>query len=105
MRHPAYYGLKAIVYSGLGKYNDSYSVYEEALDDYPEYKGLWMGRLDLMISTKKYKKAGVYINSLVDKYPNDNDLWFFEIKFIFLQISVYSRTIAEEIVSVVNKSV
>jgi hypothetical protein len=38
-------------------------------------------------------------------WGHDKDLWFFEIKFIFLQISVYSRTIAEEIVSVVNKSV
>lgn len=38
-------------------------------------------------------------------WGHDKDLWFFEIKFIFLQISIYSRTIAEEIVSAVNKSV
>jgi predicted Zn-dependent protease len=74
-KHPAYLSLKAITYGGLNKYKAALTVYEESLSNYPDYKGLWIGKVDLMMTVKQYKAAGQYIKTLLDKYPNDNDLW------------------------------
>jgi len=74
-KHPAYFFLKASIYGALGKYKQAYVLYEEALGNYPDYKGLWLGKVDLMINAKQYKQAGQNIKTLLDKYPNDNDLW------------------------------
>ncbi|MBY0379339.1 MAG: M48 family metalloprotease, partial [Burkholderiales bacterium] len=73
--HPAFYSLKALAYAKTGKINDAQKIYEQALSLFPNYKGLWIGRVDVVISAKQFKLAGAYLSSLSDQYPNDIDIW------------------------------
>jgi predicted Zn-dependent protease len=73
--HPAYFSLKAQILMALNKYNDSNKVYLQALESYPNYKGLWLGQVDLYIKSKDMKRVAVQLDDLSQLYPNDGDIW------------------------------
>ena len=73
--HPAFYSLKALAYGNAGKITDAQKIYDQALSLFPNYKGLWIGRVDVVISAKQFKLAGNYLSNLSDQYPNDIDIW------------------------------
>lgn len=74
-KKPAYYSLKALAYKNLKSYKQSAKVYAEALSMFPDYKGLWIGQVDMDISAKQYKKAAADLHDLATKYPDDIDIW------------------------------
>ena len=74
-RHPAYFSLKAQILTALNKYSESNKVYNQGLDIYPNYKGLWLGQIDLNLKAKDIKKVAVQLENLSLLYPNDGDIW------------------------------
>ena len=75
IKHPAYVGLKAQILSGLSKYTEANNVYIQGLKNYPTYKGLWLGQIDLYIKSKNLKTAINKLENLSQLYPNDVDIW------------------------------
>ncbi len=75
INHPAVLNLRALTTFHCGDVKKALEIYEMALDSYPNYKALFIGRVDLYINTKNYKSAIPLLNSLTNIYPNDLDIW------------------------------
>ncbi|MFN8770283.1 MAG: M48 family metalloprotease [Neisseriaceae bacterium] len=90
--HPAFYSLKAQAYGKMNNYKASSKVYDQALSIYPDYKGLWIGKVDTEIGAKQYKKAASELHELSIKYPNDTDIWT-RIAFIYSDANLNNQQI------------
>ena len=75
INHPAVLGAKALILVANKSYKQAANVYEKALDSYPEYKGLWLGQVDLYLNSKQLIKAGQKLDSLGQLHPGDIDIW------------------------------
>jgi predicted Zn-dependent protease len=75
INHPAYFSLKALAYSASKSFSEARRVYEQGLSAYPDYKGLWIGQVDMEIRAKELKQAAKYLLGLAQQYPNDLDIW------------------------------
>lgn len=73
--HPATLCLSAQLYAVSKNYNAATKIYEQGLSSYPSYKGLWLGQVDLFLSTKQYKLAEKHLDDLSGSYPHDSDVW------------------------------
>lgn len=73
--HPAVLSLKARDYTGIKKFAIAQDIYVNAQLNYPNYKNLWLGEVDLYMYSHQFKKAENKINDLLQTYPNDIDLW------------------------------
>lgn len=75
VNHPAFYSIKAQSYANLVNYKDARLVYQQGLSLFPDYKGLWLGQIDMEIKAKQFKIAGDYLSALSIQYPGDLDIW------------------------------
>lgn len=73
--HPAILGLRARQLIAMRNFNLADQLYDRALADYPNNKGLWMGQLEFLIGIKNYTKAGSRLDKLVQNFPKDPDVW------------------------------
>jgi predicted Zn-dependent protease len=73
--HPASISLKAQLFAATNNFAMSNKIYQIGLDSYPTYKNLWLGRVDLFISSKHYKEAAKSLDDLSQSYPQDSDVW------------------------------
>jgi beta-barrel assembly-enhancing protease len=75
LNHPAVISAKALILSAGKNYKQAANVYSTALDSYPDYKGLWIGQVDLYLNSKQLSKASGKLDSLGQVYPGDIDIW------------------------------
>lgn len=73
--HPAVISLLAQLYMGTNNFNQADKTYSIGLDNYPTYKNLWLGYVDLFMSAKKYSVASKRLDDLSQSYPGDSDVW------------------------------
>jgi predicted Zn-dependent protease len=73
--HPAVIALWARLYAQLNNFTMANKLFIQGLSNFPQYKNLWLGQVDLFMQFKKYKEAGVLLDNLSQSYPNDNDIW------------------------------
>ncbi|MCC2625217.1 MAG: hypothetical protein K0R14_1090 [Burkholderiales bacterium] len=83
--YPIVLSLKAQILMALKNYKIADKVFVEALSNYPNYKSLWLGQVDLYLASKQYNPASRKLDTLAQKYPNDLDIWL-------RQTSLYSDT-------------
>ena len=72
---PIVLGLQAQLLVGVKNYKLADKLYKQALNDYPNYKSLWMGQLNLYFAIKNYSEAEFKLTELTHKYPDDLDVW------------------------------
>jgi predicted Zn-dependent protease len=73
--HPIIIGLKAQQFIARGNYKVAALLYQEALVNYPNHKGLWMGQLEFLIASKEYSKAEAGVEQLTQTHATDANLW------------------------------
>jgi predicted Zn-dependent protease len=83
--HPIVLSLKAQILMAQKNYRDADKVFTEALSNFPTYKSLWLGQVDLYLASRQYNPASKKLDTLAQKYPNDLDIWL-------RQTSLYSDT-------------
>jgi len=83
--HPIVLGLNAQILLGAKNYAAANKLYSEALENYPGYKALWLGQVDVYLNSKNYPLASSKLDSLSQLYPDDTDIWL-------RQASLYSDT-------------
>lgn len=83
--HPIVLGLNAQILLAMKNYSAASRAYEEALENYPGYKSLWLGQVDVYLNSKNYVMAASKLDSLSLSYPDDQDLWL-------RQASLYADT-------------
>lgn len=83
--HPVVLSLKAQILMAVKNYKAADKVFGDALDKYPTYKSLWLGQVDLYLSSRQYSIASKKLDSLGQTYPNDVDVWL-------RQVSLYADT-------------
>ena len=75
INHPAVLSAKALILVAGKNYKQAASIYEKALDSYPDYKSLWLGQVDLYLNSKQSVKASSKLDSLGQTHPGDIDIW------------------------------
>ena len=73
--HPAVISLKAQILSAIGNYKDADAIFSKWLENYPNYKSLWLGKADLLLKQKKYIELSNYLDLLTRTHTDDLDLW------------------------------
>lgn len=73
--HPMTLGLKALQLIAVGNTKLADTLYDQALQDYPNHKGLWMGQIQFLISTRNYPKAANRLDTLAQTNTSDPDVW------------------------------
>lgn len=73
--HPAVLNLKALISFNLGDIKKALNIYDQALESYPNYKALFLGRSDLFMHVKDYREASKQLDNLSNIYINDSDIW------------------------------
>ncbi|MCX8514897.1 MAG: M48 family metalloprotease [Burkholderiales bacterium] len=73
--HPAVIALWARTYAQLNNFALANKFFIQGLSNFPHYKNLWLGQVELFIQFKKYKEANLLLTNLSQNYPNDNDIW------------------------------
>ncbi len=73
--HPIVIGLKARQLIAAKNYPLADKLYDQALGDFPNHKGLWMGQLEFLIASKNYPKAAGRLNLLAQSNASDPDVW------------------------------
>lgn len=75
MNHPIILGLRAklLIASRENKLADK--LYDQAVESYPNHKGLWMGQLEFLIAGNGYSKAGARLDELAQTNASDPDVW------------------------------
>ncbi len=75
LRHPIIIGLKARQLIAMRNYKLADSLYDQALESFPNHKGLWMAQLEFLIETKNYPKAALRLDDLSQDIATDPDVW------------------------------
>lgn len=83
--NPIVLGLKAQILMAAKNYKAAEKIFGDALDNFPAYKALWLGQIDLYLNSRQYAKAVNRLDSLAQSYSNDVDIWL-------RQVSLYSDT-------------
>lgn len=83
--NPIVLSLKAQILMSQKNYKTADKVFGDALSNFPSYKGLWLGQVDLYINSKQYAKAAGKLDNLAQTYPSDVDIWL-------RQVSLYADT-------------
>lgn len=73
--HPGIISLNAANQVGLYNFTQAYKLYDDGLSNYPSYKSLWIGQVDLLIKSKKYKEAANKLEDLSQRFSSDVDVW------------------------------
>ena len=73
--NPIVLGLKARQLVAVNDNKLADKLYDQALDDYPNHKGLWMGQLEFLINSRNYVKAAQRLDNLVQTNSSDPDVW------------------------------
>lgn len=73
--NPIVLSLKAQIMLADKNYKAADKIFVSALDNYPMYKSLWLGQVDLYLSSKRYGLAGIKLDNLSQSYPSDIDVW------------------------------
>ena len=73
--HPAVISLQALLYAANNNFELANETYALGLDQYPTYKNLWLGQVDLYINTKKFMLASHSLEEQSLYYPLDLDIW------------------------------
>lgn len=73
--HPIILGLRARLLIAVRNYKQADKVYDHSIASYPNHKGLWMGQLEFLISSKNYKKAASRLELLIQDNAKDPDTW------------------------------
>ncbi|HMT01860.1 MAG TPA: M48 family metalloprotease [Burkholderiales bacterium] len=73
--NPIVLSLKAQLAVASKNYILAEKLYKEALINFPEYKTLWLGEIDLYFASRQLTKVSQKLQELSELYPNDVDIW------------------------------
>jgi predicted Zn-dependent protease len=73
--NPIILSLKAQLAVASKNYILAEKLYKEALINFPEYKTLWLGEVDLYFASRQLNKVSKKLEELSELYPNDVDIW------------------------------
>jgi predicted Zn-dependent protease len=75
LNNPMIIGLKARLLIAKGDMPLANRLYDNAIADYPNHKGLWMAQLEFLIMQKNYLHADQRLSVLAQQFPEDPDVW------------------------------
>ncbi|RTL01408.1 MAG: hypothetical protein EKK57_04595 [Proteobacteria bacterium] len=73
--NPMVIGLRARQLVLQRNYNLADKVYDQAIDSYPNHKGIWMAQLEFLLGSKNYSKMSSRLEDLAHNFPQDPDVW------------------------------